>query len=60
MDIVFIRGLETRAVIGTNDWERQVKQSVIVNLEMNTDARAPAVHDDFDPSVGLQRRRHRC
>ena len=33
MDIVFIRGLEVRAIIGVHEWERQVKQTVVLNLD---------------------------
>jgi 7,8-dihydroneopterin aldolase/epimerase/oxygenase len=51
MDTLFIRGLEVRVIIGANDWERQVQQTIIVNLEMNTDARAPAAHDDLTQAL---------
>jgi 7,8-dihydroneopterin aldolase/epimerase/oxygenase len=47
MDIVFIRGLEVRAIIGVRDWERQVKQTVVLNLEMETDVEAAAATDDI-------------
>jgi dihydroneopterin aldolase len=33
MDILFIREFEARAINGGLDWERQVKQSVVLNLE---------------------------
>ena len=37
MDIVFIRGLRADTVIGVYDWERNVRQSVLLDLEMATD-----------------------
>jgi dihydroneopterin aldolase len=51
MDIVFIRGLEVRAIIGVRDWERQVKQTVVLNLEMETDVQAAAATDDLDGTL---------
>ena len=36
-DIVYIRDLEIRTVIGIYDWERQIKQKVSIDLEMATD-----------------------
>lgn len=51
MDIVFIRGLEVRAIIGVRDWERQVKQMVVLNLEMKTDVKAAAATDDIDGTL---------
>jgi 7,8-dihydroneopterin aldolase/epimerase/oxygenase len=51
MDIVFIRGLEVRAIIGVRDWERQVKQTVVLNLEMETDVEAAAATDDIDGTL---------
>lgn len=51
MDIVFIRGLEVRAIIGVREWERQVKQLVILNLELQTDVRAAAATDELDDTL---------
>lgn len=51
MDIVFIRGLEVRAIIGVRDWERQVKQPVVLNLEMQTDVGAAAATDDLGSAL---------
>ena len=51
MDIVFIRGLEVRAIIGVREWERQVKQTVVLNLEMQTDVAAAAATDELDNTL---------
>ncbi|MCG6862694.1 MAG: dihydroneopterin aldolase, partial [Chromatiaceae bacterium] len=32
MDIVFLRGLRIETVIGIYDWEREIKQPVILDL----------------------------
>lgn len=47
MDIVFIRDLAIDTVIGVYDWERQVRQTVSLDLEMGTDIRAAAASDDL-------------
>ena len=47
MDIIFLRGLEIDTVIGIYDWERKIRQTVIIDLEMGTDIRAAAATDDI-------------
>ena len=37
MDKIFIRALKTEAIIGIFDWERQVKQTVIIDIEIGAD-----------------------
>jgi dihydroneopterin aldolase len=51
-DIVYIRDLEIRTVIGIYDWERQIKQKVSIDLEMAADiaraAETDAIADTLD------------
>ena len=47
MDIVYIRDLRIDTIIGIYDWERQVKQTVSLDLEMATDIRRAAASDDI-------------
>lgn len=47
MDIVYIRDLRIETIIGIYDWEREVKQTVSLDLEMATDIRAAARTDDI-------------
>jgi dihydroneopterin aldolase len=42
MDSVFIRELRIETVIGIYDWERKVRQCVVLDIEMATDIRAAA------------------
>ncbi|MDQ7059190.1 MAG: dihydroneopterin aldolase, partial [Ghiorsea sp.] len=37
MDLVLIEGLEVRTVIGIYDWEREIRQTVRLDLEMAWD-----------------------
>ena len=47
MDHVFIRGLEMDAVIGAYDWERDIRQRLVCDLEMAWDIRPAADSDDL-------------
>lgn len=46
-DIVFLRELRVETVIGIFDWERRIKQTVSLDLEMAKDLRAAADSDDI-------------
>ena len=45
MDIVYLHGLRLETVIGIWDWERETRQTVVVDLDMGTDI-ARAGHSD--------------
>lgn len=46
-DSVFITQLETEAVIGVYDWERTIKQRLVIDLELFCDQRRAADTDDL-------------
>ena len=46
-DRVLIEGLEIRTVIGIYDWEREIRQTVRIDLEMAWDISAAASSDDI-------------
>lgn len=45
-DRVLIEGLAVETVIGVYDWEREVSQRLLIDLEMAWDNRVPAASDD--------------
>lgn len=47
MDIVYIKGLEVQTVIGIFDWEREVKQTISMDLDMAADITRAAETDDI-------------
>ncbi len=51
-DKIFIRGLEIECIIGFIDWERRVKQKVVLDIELPVDcahtAKTDAVADTLD------------
>lgn len=54
MDIVYIRDLHIDTIIGIYEWERQVKQTVSLDLEMATDIRKAAATDDIEHAVNYK------
>ncbi len=53
-DIVYIRDLEIETIIGIYDWEREIKQTVSIDLEMATDIRKAAENDDIDHALNYK------
>ncbi len=47
MDKVFIENLAVETVIGIYDWEREIRQSVALDVEMDFDISAAAASDDI-------------
>ena len=46
-DIVFIEDLRIQTVIGVFDWEREITQTVSLDLQMSFDIRAAGKSDDI-------------
>jgi len=51
MDLVFIKNLLIRGIIGINDWEREKPQDILINLWVFTDLTQAGVNDDIQLSV---------
>ncbi|MGY5450580.1 dihydroneopterin aldolase [Agarivorans sp. MS3-6] len=47
MDKVFIKELTVLATIGAYEWEKQIKQKLVIDLEMAWDNRPSALTDDL-------------
>jgi FolB domain-containing protein len=47
MDQVIIKDIVARGIIGINDWEREKKQEILINIVMFTDTHQAAVSDDI-------------
>ena len=43
MDIVFVQGLKVDTVIGIYDWERKIRQDIILDIEMSSDIAKAAI-----------------
>lgn len=54
MDIVYIRDLRIDTIIGIYDWEREVRQTVSIDLEMASDIRKAAATDDIQYALNYK------
>lgn len=54
MDKVYIHGLAVETTIGIFDWERTIKQKVVVDLEMAVDITPSAANEDIDKTVSYK------
>lgn len=50
-DTVFLRGLAIETTIGFFDWERHVKQTVVIDLEIPVDCARAAGSDEVQDTV---------
>lgn len=51
MDIVFIRELKVDTVVGIYDWERRIRQSVVLDIEMGSDIARAAKTDRIEDAL---------
>ena len=54
MDIIYLHDLRIDTVIGVFEWERRVRQTVILNLEMAADIRRAAASDDLADTLNYK------
>ena len=54
MDVIFLRDLRIETVIGIYDWERQIRQTVALDLEMGADIRRAAASDAIEDTLNYK------
>lgn len=54
MDIIYLNGLQIETVIGIYDWERHIKQTVILDIEMAADVSHAAAVDRIEDTVNYK------
>jgi dihydroneopterin aldolase len=54
VDKIFIHALKSEAIIGIFDWERQVKQTVLIDAEMSADIRKAALSDSIEDTLNYK------
>jgi dihydroneopterin aldolase len=54
MDKIFIHALKTETIVGIFDWERQVKQTVVMDIEFSADIRKAATSDFIDDTLNYK------
>ena len=54
-DRIFLHGLTCECIIGFIDWERRVRQTVVIDLEMPVDCRHAARTDDVADTLDYKK-----
>ena len=54
-DRIFLHGLTTQCIIGFIDWERRVRQTVVVDLEMPVDCTRAAASDEVADTLDYKK-----
>lgn len=54
MDKIHIKDLLLRGIIGLNDWEREKKQDILINITLFTDLSRAGKSDDIQDSVNYR------
>ncbi len=51
MDRVFLHDMRVETIVGIWDWERKIRQTVSIDLEMGADIRCAAASDSIDDTL---------
>jgi 7,8-dihydroneopterin aldolase/epimerase/oxygenase len=54
-DRIFLRGLQVECIIGFIEWERRIKQTVVIDLELPVDCARAAQTDEVANTVDYKR-----
>ena len=54
-DRIFLRGLQVECIIGFIEWERRIKQTVVIDIELPVDCSRAAETDEVDNTVDYKR-----
>ena len=54
MDRIFLQELKIDTIIGIWDWERQIRQTVVIDLEMSADIAAAAATDQVEDTLNYK------
>lgn len=55
MDKIFLTSLSVECIVGIWEWERRVKQTVILDIEMAADIRKAAASDRIEDTIDYKR-----
>lgn len=55
VDTIFLRGLTVECIIGFIDWERRVKQTVEIDLELPVDCRNASIRDEVEDTLDYKK-----
>ena len=53
-DRIIIKDLLLRGIIGINDWEREKRQDILINITLSVDLRAPGESDKIEDAINYR------
>lgn len=53
-DTIFLQNLKVDTIVGIWDWERKIRQTVSIDLEMGADIRRAAENDDIESTLNYK------
>ena len=54
MDTIYLHGLTVGAVIGIWEWERKIRQKVVIDIDMDADIRKAAASDSVEDTLNYK------
>jgi len=54
MDTIYLHELKIDTVVGIWEWERRIRQTVVIDLEMGADIRKAALSDSIDDTLNYK------
>ena len=54
MDIIYLHGLKIDATIGIWEWEKAIRQTIVIDLDMGADIRKAAASDDVKDTLNYK------
>ncbi len=54
MDIIYLHGLKVDCVIGVWEWERQITQTITIDIDMGFDISAAAKNDNLEDTLSYK------
>ena len=55
MDKIFLSALNVECIVGIWEWERRVKQNVVIDVELGADIRRAAATDHIDSTIDYKK-----
>ena len=54
MDTIFLKDLRVETIVGVWDWERKIRQTVSIDLELAADIKRAAASDSIDDTLNYK------
>ncbi len=54
-DTIFLTDLKIQTIVGIWDWERKIRQTVSIDLELGADIRRAAASDDIEDTLNYKK-----